>query len=94
MKMMEASKRHEDLYWFQLEPYVQSQRRSSAYSLLECSEVLTMGGCKNGERDGRTYARRRAARREAPGALLLWRMTGMVEDVNHLPREGALAALI
>ena len=24
-------------------PYVQSQRRSSACSLLECSEVLTMG---------------------------------------------------
>jgi hypothetical protein len=38
------------------------------------------GGCKNGERGGRTYARRGAARREAPGALLLWWMDGMVED--------------
>jgi hypothetical protein len=25
-KMMVASKRHEDLYWFRPEPYVQSQR--------------------------------------------------------------------
>jgi hypothetical protein len=25
-KMMVASKRHEDLYWFRLEPYIQSQR--------------------------------------------------------------------
>ena len=29
-------------------------------------------GCKNGGRDGRTYARQRAARREAPGDLLQW----------------------
>ena len=27
-------------------------------------------GCKNGERGGRTYARRGAGQREAPGALL------------------------
>ena len=40
---MVASKRHEDLYWFRPEPYVQSQRRSSACSSLECSEVLTIG---------------------------------------------------
>ena len=39
---MVASKRHEELYWFRPEPYVQSQRRSSACSSLECSEVLTM----------------------------------------------------
>jgi len=39
---MVASKRHEDLYWFRPEPYVQSQRRSSACSSLECSKVLTM----------------------------------------------------
>jgi hypothetical protein len=41
-KMMVASKRHEELYWFNLESYVQSQRRSSACSSLECSKVLTM----------------------------------------------------
>jgi hypothetical protein len=40
---MVASNRHEDLYWFRPEPYVQSQRRSSVCSSLECSEVLTMG---------------------------------------------------
>ena len=40
---MVASNRYEDLYWFRQEPYVQSQRRSSAHSSLECSEVLTMG---------------------------------------------------
>jgi hypothetical protein len=37
-------------------------------------------GCKNGERGGRTYARRGVARREALGALLLRWMDGMVED--------------
>jgi hypothetical protein len=41
-----ASKKHEDLYWFRPEPYVQSQRRSSACSSLECSEVLTIGGAR------------------------------------------------
>ena len=29
-------------------------------------------GCKNGERGGRTYASRGAARRDALGSLLLW----------------------
>ena len=43
---MVASNRHEDLYWFRPEPYVQSQRRSSACSSLECSEVLTMEGAR------------------------------------------------
>ena len=43
---MVASKRHEDLYWFGLEPYIHSQRRSSACSSLECSEVLTMRGAR------------------------------------------------
>ena len=43
---MVASNGHEDLYWFRLEPYVQSQRRSSVCSSLECSEVLTMGGAR------------------------------------------------
>jgi hypothetical protein len=38
---MVASKRHENLYWFRPEPYVQSQRRSSACYSLECFEVLT-----------------------------------------------------
>jgi hypothetical protein len=38
-----AFKRHKELYWFRLEPYVQSQRRSSACSSVECSKVLTMG---------------------------------------------------
>jgi hypothetical protein len=42
-KMMVASNRHEDLYWFRPEPYVQSQRWSSVCSSLECFEVLTMG---------------------------------------------------
>jgi hypothetical protein len=41
--MMVASKRHKELFWFRPEPYVQSQRRSSACSSVECSEVLTMG---------------------------------------------------
>jgi hypothetical protein len=40
---MVASKRHEELYWFRPEPYVQSKRRSSTCSSLECSEVLTIG---------------------------------------------------
>jgi hypothetical protein len=43
---MVASNRHEDLYWFRPELYVQSQRRSSACSSLECSKVLTMGGAR------------------------------------------------
>jgi hypothetical protein len=29
-------------------------------------------GCKNGGKDGRSYARRRATRREALGAPLQW----------------------
>ena len=45
-KTMVESNRHEDLYWFRPEPYVQSQRRSSMCSLLECSEVLTMRGAR------------------------------------------------
>jgi hypothetical protein len=44
--MMVASNRHKDLYWFRPEPYVQSQRRSSVCSSLECSEVLTMEGAR------------------------------------------------
>jgi hypothetical protein len=40
-------------------------------------------GCKNGERSGGTYAMRGAARREASGALLLWQMNGMVEDLEN-----------
>ena len=43
---MVASNRYEDLYWFSLEPDVQSQRRSSACSSLECSEVLTIGDAR------------------------------------------------
>ena len=43
---MIAFNRHEDLYWFRSKPYVQTQRRSSACSSLECSEVLTMGGAR------------------------------------------------
>jgi hypothetical protein len=43
---MVASNRHENLYWFRPEPCVQSQRRSSACSSLECSEVLTVGGAR------------------------------------------------
>jgi hypothetical protein len=43
---MVASNRHEDLYWFRTESYVQSQRRSSVCSSLDCSKVLTMGGAK------------------------------------------------
>ena len=43
---MVASNRHEDLYWFRPELYVQSQRRSSTCSLLECSDVLTMGDAR------------------------------------------------
>jgi hypothetical protein len=43
---MVASNRHEDLYWFRPEPYVQSQRRSSVCSSFECYEVLTMGGSR------------------------------------------------
>ena len=43
---MVASNRHEDLYWFRPGPYIQSQRRSSACSSLECSEVLTIGGAR------------------------------------------------
>ena len=39
---MVASKRQEDLYRFRPELYVQFQRRSSACSSLECSEVLAM----------------------------------------------------
>jgi hypothetical protein len=64
---MVASNRHKDLYWFRPEPYIQSQRRSSVCSSLECYEVLTMG-CKNGERGGRIYAIQGAARKEALGA--------------------------
>ena len=44
--MMVASNRQEDLYWFRPEPYVQSQRRLSVCSSLECSEVLIMGGAR------------------------------------------------
>ena len=36
-KTMVAYNRHEDLYWFRPEPYIQPQRRSSACSSLECS---------------------------------------------------------
>ena len=43
---MIASKRHDDLYWFRMEPYVHSQRRSSVCSSLECSKVLTIGGAR------------------------------------------------
>jgi hypothetical protein len=43
---MVASNRHEDLYWFRMKPYVQSHRRSSACSSLECSEVLIMRGAR------------------------------------------------
>ena len=43
---MVACKRHDDLYWFRPKPYIQSQRRSSVCSLLECSEVLTMEGAR------------------------------------------------
>ena len=43
---MVASNRHENLYWFRPEPYVQSQRRSSSCSSLECYEVLTMRGAR------------------------------------------------
>ena len=43
MKTVVAYKRHKELYWFRPKPYVQSQRRSSACSSVECSEVLTMG---------------------------------------------------
>ena len=43
---MVASKRHKELYWFRSELYVQYQRRSSAYSSVECSEVLTIGGAR------------------------------------------------
>jgi uncharacterized protein with PIN domain len=43
---MVASKRHKDLYWFRTKPYVQSQRRSSTCSSLECSKVLTMRGAR------------------------------------------------
>jgi hypothetical protein len=46
MKTMVASKRHKNLYWFRPEPYVQSQRRSSACSSLECSKILRMGGAR------------------------------------------------
>ena len=51
-KTMVASKRPEDLYWFRSQPYVQSQRWSSAYSSLECSEVLIMGGARMVEEVG------------------------------------------
>ena len=42
--MMVASKRHEELYWFRSEPYIQSQR--------EGSEVLTTGGARMVEEVG------------------------------------------
>ena len=72
-KTMVASNRHKDLYWFRPEPYVQSQRWSSACFSLECSEVLTMGGCKNGGRGRRARSRRWAAQRKALRAQKLWR---------------------
>jgi hypothetical protein len=50
---MVASKRYKELYWFRPEPYVQSQRRLSAYSSVECSEVLTMGYARRVERGRR-----------------------------------------
>jgi hypothetical protein len=43
---MVACNIHEDLNWFRPEPYVQSQRRSSACSSFECSVVLTIGGAR------------------------------------------------
>ena len=49
---MVASKRHKELDWFGLEPYVQSQRRSSACSSVECSEVLIMRGARMVEEVG------------------------------------------
>jgi hypothetical protein len=52
-------------------------------------------GCKNGERGDKTYARREAAWREAPGALLLRWMDGAVENEEWECSElWALAALI
>jgi hypothetical protein len=48
---MVASKRHKKLYWFSPEPYV--QRRSSVYSSVEYSEVLTMGYARRVESDRR-----------------------------------------
>ena len=49
---MVAFNRHENLYWFRPEPYVQSKRRSSACSSLECSEVLTIEGARMMEKVG------------------------------------------
>ena len=56
---MVASKRHKELYWFRSELYVQYQRRSSAYSSVECSEVLTM-------RYARRVVRGRRVERDCP----------------------------
>ena len=50
-------------------------------------------GCKNGERGWRARARRWTTLREALEALLRWRMSEMVEDVNHV-QMGALATFI
>jgi hypothetical protein len=69
---MVVSNRHKDLYWFKLEPYIQSQRRSSACSSLECLEVLTMGGARMVKEVVEHMLDGWAARREAPGAPLLW----------------------
>jgi hypothetical protein len=50
---MVAFKRHNKLYWFRLELYVQFQRRSSVCSLVECSEVLTIGYTRSVKRGRR-----------------------------------------
>jgi hypothetical protein len=76
---MVASNRHEDLYWFRTEPYVSLREDQVRVPRLNALKFLQWG-CKNGERGGRTYTRRGAARREALGALLLRWMYRMLED--------------
>jgi hypothetical protein len=56
--MMVASKRHKELFWFRPKPYVQSQRRLSACSSVECSKVLIIGYARRvetGKRMERDY---------------------------------------
>jgi hypothetical protein len=67
--MMVAFKRHEDLYWFRPEHYVNLRDDQVRVPRLNALKFLEWG-CKNGGRGRRARARRWTARRKASEALL------------------------
>ena len=93
---MVASKRQKELYWFRPEPYVQSQRRSSACSSIEFSEVVIMGYARRVERGRRMERDCLNEGFESPspwkGALAtLYRVQGQAtyKEIGSPDREGS-----